>query len=115
MKNMRNVCIVPRDRYKSVLLKHELQALYSAEAPLSYKQDVLQGLGPLKHVFTLFLEHEQQLAPLATSELTALFDRCSDQTSSAAELLDVLYQLAPGNGRIGYQQVNILTDHLRKR
>jgi anthranilate phosphoribosyltransferase len=112
---MHNMRIVSRDRYKSVLQKRELQALYSAEAPLSYKQDVLQGLGPLKHVFTLFLEHEQQLAPMATSELTGLFERCSDQTRSAAELLDVLRQLAPGNGRIGYQQVNILTDHLRKR
>jgi anthranilate phosphoribosyltransferase len=106
--------ILHTDRYASVLQRHDLQALFS-EAALIGKQDVLQGLGPLERVFTLFLEYEQRLNPLATRDLLALFDSCSDPAKNAEELRDVLHALAPGNGQIGYRQVNLLTDHLRER
>jgi anthranilate phosphoribosyltransferase len=114
MKNTSRRNSLHTDRYKSVVQRQDLQTLYT-EASQANKQGVLQGLGPLEHVFTLFLEHEQRLDPLPTSELLALFDRCSDPQKSAYELRDVLHQLAPGNGHIGHRQVSILTDHLRRR
>ncbi len=102
------------DRYTSVVQRQDLQALF-VEASLKGKEGVLQDLGPLEHVFTLFLEYEKQLEPLSEGELTELFDSCSDSERSAEDLRDVLHRLAPGNGRIGHRQVNVLTDHLRKR
>jgi anthranilate phosphoribosyltransferase len=114
MKTTRVCDSLHTDRYLSVVQRHDLQILYT-EASQADKQGVLQGLGPLEHVFTLFLEHEQRLDPLPTNELLALFDRCSDPEKSAYELRDVLHRLAPGNGQIGHRQVALLTDHLRQR
>jgi anthranilate phosphoribosyltransferase len=106
--------VLHTDRNTSVVQRQDMQTLFS-EASLTGKQDVLQGLGPLQHVFTLFLENEQRLNPLNTRELIALFDSCSDPEKSADELHKVLHALAPGNGQIGHRQVNLLTEHLRKR
>jgi anthranilate phosphoribosyltransferase len=102
------------DRHTSVVQRQNLQTLF-AEASPTGKQGVLQDLGPLEHVFTLFLEYEQSLDPLTEDKLIALFESCSDPEKSAEALRDVLHALAPGNGQIGYRQVNLLTDHLRKR
>lgn len=110
-----NVGHIPyTSRYTSILRKQELQALYT-EGPMEKKQGVLKRLGPLQHAFTLFLAYQQQLQPMNNSELAELFDACSDPQRSADELVEVLHALAPGNGRIGFEQVNFLADHLRAR
>jgi anthranilate phosphoribosyltransferase len=44
-----------------------------------------------------------------------LFDACSDPERSTDELISILRTLSPGNGRVGYRQVNLLIDHLRTR
>lgn len=97
-----------------VVSKEDLQLLYS-DAPVTTKQDILVRLGPLRSVFAGFIDNEQLLTPFDDEELADLFDRCSDHRKSVEELLSILRKLAPGNGRIGFRQVNFLVDHLRKR
>lgn len=93
--------------------KHDLALLYD-NAPAS-KRDILEQLGPLRSTFARFIDSEQTLAPLAQTELLALFDACSEADRSADELLPILRKLAPGNGQVGSRQVNQLIDHLRIR
>jgi Anthranilate phosphoribosyltransferase len=106
--------IFTQDRFKLRLRKQDLQLLYS-DRPYTAKRELLKQLGPLESVFDSFVRHEQNLQPLDKTELASLFDLCSDNQKSAGELLELLWLLAPGNGRIGFRQVNYLVDHLRTR
>ncbi len=94
--------------------KSEIKQLYS-NASLTEQSDILDKLGPLKPVFARFIKNEQNLEPMDTVELIKLFDSCSDKAKHFQEITDNLRKLAPGSGRVGFQQVNILVDHLRRK
>ena len=91
-----------------------LRLLYS-DAPLGRRQRVADDLGPLRQTFTRFVEAEERLDPLPPGELSSMFDACIDPARSSDELLGILRALAPGNGRVGYRQVNALVDRMRDR
>jgi anthranilate phosphoribosyltransferase len=100
--------------FLSTISKSELRLIYS-DASEAEKARVLDKLGTLKPVFAQFLENENRLSPLDTVELINIFDACSDPTKNEQEILEFLLRLEPGNGKIGFRQVNILVDHLRRK
>lgn len=102
-------------RLQARLHKDNLHLLFASDISQERKEDILCQLGSLRPIFEQFLEHERQLHPPNNATLAATFDACSDPTQSPEMLLEFLHELAPGNGRIGHQQVNFLADHLRAR
>ena len=83
------------------------------------KKALLQRLAPtlgpvLEQALSRFLLNEEQLEPMNESELVALFKKCIDPHAQFDELIETLRALSPGNGRIGYRQVNMLADTLRQ-
>jgi anthranilate phosphoribosyltransferase len=110
-ENSRKVNI---NRFTSVLSKEDVKLLYSNE-PIAAKYKVTKELGPLEQTFNIFIENEHKLNPLSYEELVALFDACSNGSNRADELLVTLHKLSPGNGSVGFRQVNYLVDRLRNR
>src|SRR5512143_2442099 len=101
-------------RHHEVLSKGELAALYAgADRGESAHRDLLARLGPLRRPFSAFLRAERKLDPLPPAELVALFDGCADPRRGAADLARRLSLLSPGNGQVGFRQVNQLVDHCR--
>nr|BBH90005.1 hypothetical protein KTC_47560 [Thermosporothrix sp. COM3] len=96
--------------------KGVLRELFSKEAALREEafQKLHSRLGPLHETFEWFLQAEKSIQPPDTEQLKKLFDSCSDPDRSPEELLETLYALEPGNS-IGFQQINMLVDHLRGR
>ncbi len=105
-------------RHTSVILKQDLQVLFS-DASIQQKQALLQRLAPtfgpvLEQAFMRFLANEEQQQPMNETALIALFSKSIDPHTQVDALVETLYALAPGNGRIGFKQVNMLADHLRQ-
>ncbi len=112
-----------RDRLFHICSKQDLNALYWGDS-LEQQQSVLDQLGSLKPVFAQFIANERCLIPLPDLEVIRLFDQCSnlkeisakaDRSQIPYELQSILKKLSPGNGKIGFRQVNLLVDHLRAK
>jgi anthranilate phosphoribosyltransferase len=97
-----------------IIPKEDVQRLYS-RASRARKHEVLSQLGPLEDVFAHFVENEERVAPLAHRDLITCFNTFFDSACDVATLVKVLKTLAPGNGQIGFRQVLVLVDELRKR
>lgn len=92
----------------------EVRVLYSGAPPAEHRR-LAARLGPLEDTFSRFLRAQEHLDPLGHDELEALFDACIDPARSSRQMLDVLRRLAPGNGRVGFREVNFLVDTMRRR
>ncbi|KYC42382.1 hypothetical protein WA1_20660 [Scytonema hofmannii PCC 7110] len=101
-------------KFISKINKRDLQLLYSSKS-INEKLNILTQLGPLQPIFEKFLEIESKTQPIENDKLIELFDSCSDSTKDVEELTETLRKLAPGNGQVGFHQVNFLVDRLRKQ
>jgi anthranilate phosphoribosyltransferase len=101
-------------QFLSVISKRDLQLLYS-NGPTREQAKVLAQLGPLQQPFNKFIENERTLDPIDDSKLVELFLACDDSKKNVSQVIDVLHQLSPGNGKVGFRQVNHLVDYLRER
>ncbi|MDZ8237610.1 MAG: hypothetical protein RMZ69_10635 [Nostoc sp. ChiQUE01a] len=94
--------------------KQDFRLLYS-EGFLSEKRKIWKQMGFLGQVFEHFSEVENSNESINNTELIELFNTCSDHSKTIEELTETLRKLSPGNGRIGFNQVNFLVDYLRKK
>ncbi|WP_017313988.1 hypothetical protein [Mastigocladopsis repens] len=101
-------------KFISNISKQDFQLLYS-RGFISEKRNILAKLGSLELVFEKFIESESKTEAIKNAELIELFDSCSDKNKNIEELTETLKKIAPGNGRIGFHQVNFLIDYLRKK
>ncbi len=101
-------------QFISSISKQDFRLLYS-RGFISEKRKILERLGILEQVFEKFIDAENNTEPIKNAELIELFDSCSDNTKNIEELTKTLLKISPGNGTIGFSQVNFLVDYLRKK
>ncbi|MBE9005200.1 hypothetical protein IQ259_09120 [Fortiea sp. LEGE XX443] len=101
-------------KFISKISKQDIQLLYSQIAA-SKKRHILSKFGTLEPVFQKFLETESKTESINNTDLIKTFDSCNDPSKNIAELTEILKNIAPGNGVIGFRQVNFFVDYLRQK
>ncbi len=101
-------------QFISNISKEEFRLIYSTKL-IRKNNPILDKLGVLKPVFENFIEIENNTQPIDYIELIQLFDSCSDNTKSIEDLIQTLRKISPGNGRVGFNEVNFIVEHLRNK
>ncbi len=94
--------------------KEDFRLLYSQQSNLK-KNEVISQLGSIQDVFSRFLENEREINPISNDRMINYFEKCIDPNEEVESIKNVLFEIAPGNGKVGFRQVNFLTDYIRKK
>ncbi|MEB3342431.1 hypothetical protein [Okeania sp.] len=94
--------------------KEDFRLLYSQQLNLK-NNEVINKLGSIADVFRKFLENEAIISPISDKKLINYFEKCINPNEEVESIKNTLLEIAPGNGKVGFRQVNFLTNYVRNK